>query len=512
MIYQNPPLFSILPQFIPSQIQDDYPLFVQFFQAYYRWLQEKNRPRWIITQNFNDIDAVDAAFLTYFQNEFLQNIPTNNVAIPNLIKVIKQFYRSKGTTESFDTLFRILGDSTANVISLSSLEPITETVWQIIVPSNGIDDSFLTGYEVGKTLRGVSSGSWGRLVSSSMTSYTVNSITSNYVVLILDNVHGSFASGELLAPNNGVAFVPNYVIQSQITDVNIATSTQGNYSYSDSVNILNFNNQTAQLAIGQLGSSGQIRKIQIVNGGVGYITPPGISINSQHGFGLSATTILGGASQLQTFNNSTIELLTFMIQTTLDAKVYSTAVEKLLHPAGTMIAAANKEQSSVTAHVSLSSTTQPYGGIVVQQTNLSSTAANIYEAITPTQLSVRYATLGALSYLNLSVADADRMSPAAFDAMTIYGDSFVLNDVISVGNALYVSSSSSTSLTFDSYGGMQIEKVSDKILAFADRTPNGGTTSDGDVGNWLLLNITEDSSGNPLSQSSRTIHQIYGIL
>ena len=499
----SPSLYPLISRYLPQNIRESYPLFVTFMQAYYRWLSEKGRPRWgIASLNLTDLNSVDPEFYQYFSNEYLQGIPVSATYIPSLIKVIKQFYRAKGSSASFDFIFNLLGDPTANTVSLASLQPVTDTQWQIIVPSAGsISDTFLMN-QSGKIIRGVSSGAWGKLESSSS--------DGSYITLILSDVHGVFQAGELLAPNSGIAFVPNYVLQSQLVGFTITDGGAG-YAYSDTVNVLDAN-QSADISIGRLGSMGNIVEFQINAGGVGYASAPSITVSSRYGFGLSATGILGGASRLDTFSNDYNALLTYVILTTLDSSTYA-PVMNLIQPAGIMLAGINKNDAGeISETVSAGSTLQPYAGIHCYEFISSESGTSIPEALAVQQPVVRYAILGALSWNEMTVEEWNGLSIAGWNSTTVDGDGLNIADVITCGNAVGVSSSSSTNKAFVSYEGILVGKVGQEIISFADRPLFGyGTTNDGDAVKYLIVEITEDASGNLLSQSSKTIHTIYGM-
>ena len=98
---------SQLPEFIGS----DYPLFVSFVEAYYKFL-EQDQGALEVVQNANsykDIDSTADSFIQYFLKEYTNNIPPDILVDKKLlIKKISDLYESKGSPLSFNILFRIL--------------------------------------------------------------------------------------------------------------------------------------------------------------------------------------------------------------------------------------------------------------------------------------------------------------------------------------------------------------------------------------------------------------------
>ena len=109
---------------LPEFVRVDHPTLVAFLEAYYEWLQEKDRSGKILSpmvlEDVIDIDSSIDEFLNQFKNQFLYGFPeklaisqeTGNPVDPRkLMKNIKAFYRSKGTEKSYEFLFRVLYDA-----------------------------------------------------------------------------------------------------------------------------------------------------------------------------------------------------------------------------------------------------------------------------------------------------------------------------------------------------------------------------------------------------------------
>jgi len=97
---------------LPSYAHDKYPTFVSFITTYFEWLDEENNYSYFLNEFKSniDIDQSNDNFVEQFLQEFVEGIPTFDLKIPKneLVKLIREFYISKGTEESFKFIFRVL--------------------------------------------------------------------------------------------------------------------------------------------------------------------------------------------------------------------------------------------------------------------------------------------------------------------------------------------------------------------------------------------------------------------
>ena len=102
----------LVSQQVPEYVREEYPLFVNFLEAYYEFVEQQdgvnNETKNLLNQS--DIDLTDKFFENFYAN-FLPLIPENTAVDKTLIlKHIKDFYRSRGTEKSIRFLMRILFD------------------------------------------------------------------------------------------------------------------------------------------------------------------------------------------------------------------------------------------------------------------------------------------------------------------------------------------------------------------------------------------------------------------
>lgn len=112
-------LAPLIESRLPSYVHDQYPVFVSFITSYFEWLDETDNFSYFLNEykaNI-DIDQSNDNFVEQFLQEFVGGIPSNNLKIPknDLVKLIREFYISKGTEESFKFIFRVLYNQDVNV-------------------------------------------------------------------------------------------------------------------------------------------------------------------------------------------------------------------------------------------------------------------------------------------------------------------------------------------------------------------------------------------------------------
>lgn len=98
---------SQLPEFVTT----DYSTFVEFIEAYYKFLEQDSNAFEIIqnARNYSDIDLTTESFVQYFLKNYAKDLPTNVLGNKKLlIKRIKDLYESKGSSLSFSLLFQLL--------------------------------------------------------------------------------------------------------------------------------------------------------------------------------------------------------------------------------------------------------------------------------------------------------------------------------------------------------------------------------------------------------------------
>jgi hypothetical protein len=104
---------------LPAFIREEHPVFLQFLEKYYEFLEQPGQPVYEINkfeQNY-DVDSTRESLLKYFKNKILPSFPDDTeLSTERIIKASREFYAKKGTPDSFKFLFRVLFNKDLEVI------------------------------------------------------------------------------------------------------------------------------------------------------------------------------------------------------------------------------------------------------------------------------------------------------------------------------------------------------------------------------------------------------------
>jgi hypothetical protein len=184
----------------PAFYQEEGPMFIAFVKAYYAWMEEEgnsiNQSRNIL--NYRDLDETLESFLYYFQKKYLYGIPFNTIINKRtLLKHVLDAYRTKGSQQCFDLLFKLIYNQKVDLyIPSRDILRVSDGTWverkYVEITSSPLNNSF-----VGKKIRGVSSGT-----TAVVESYVTEPINKNVIgVFYISNLapkQGSFTIGEQL--------------------------------------------------------------------------------------------------------------------------------------------------------------------------------------------------------------------------------------------------------------------------------------------------------------------------
>lgn len=134
---------------IPSNIQEDYPKFVEFVKNYYEYMEEIGQPIELLinSEAYDDIDRTLDSYVNYYKKQFADSIPDNSLVDKRLlVKHILDFYVTKGSEEGFKLFFQMVyGDRieisypVENILFTSDGKWTSKAVIQI---SSNIGDPF----------------------------------------------------------------------------------------------------------------------------------------------------------------------------------------------------------------------------------------------------------------------------------------------------------------------------------------------------------------------------------
>lgn len=96
-------LSDVVSSQFPNFVQDEYPVFIAFLEAYYTYLDQQKLTRSL--EYIKDVDRTIDEFISYIKKEIAPEIPQNNLLY---LQNAKQTQLARGSEESYRTLFRLL--------------------------------------------------------------------------------------------------------------------------------------------------------------------------------------------------------------------------------------------------------------------------------------------------------------------------------------------------------------------------------------------------------------------
>ena len=255
----------------PGFLREEGPQFVAFLKAYFEYMEQDGKAIHATRslQDNVDIDRTVDSFIEHFRKEFMINIPSAVIADKRLLaKHIREFYRTRGSQESYRFLFRALygqeidfyypGD---DILRASDGRWVRETRLRIGAPSN--INPFL--FE-GKRIRGVSSG------ATAFVQDIISTIASGITVydMTIENVRGTFIDGERVVDADNTSNYATVNAQTgSITDIDI-TAGGAWHNTGDTVEISGAGStETAVGTITEVTNKSAVT-LKIVKAGSGY--------------------------------------------------------------------------------------------------------------------------------------------------------------------------------------------------------------------------------------------------
>lgn len=255
-------LSSVISNQFPDFVRDDYPKFIAFLEAYYKYLEQTDQRN---LTTIIDIDRTLDEFVGEFKRSLLHNFP--QYTIPgerHVLKNIRNAYTSKGTEATYKALFRIFFNKEAEFYYPSSyLLRSSDGRWQQ-------DNSIFVEIASGDPFSAV-----GDIITVSGAVRNVD-IFVERVVLVEGNVYefflqrkqyGTIEVGNIVTTPEGVlgTIVPTTV------KFEIVRGGVG-FRLGQIINInTSFGNGT-KLKVTKIDSTGAIVRAQIITFGIGYIS------------------------------------------------------------------------------------------------------------------------------------------------------------------------------------------------------------------------------------------------
>jgi hypothetical protein len=96
---------------LPAFVRDEYPGFVTFLEAYYRFLEQESQPQALLNSapDWIDVDSTLDEFVTKMRAQYASDISEQAlIANRTLIKQVDQYYSTKGSEQATELFFRMM--------------------------------------------------------------------------------------------------------------------------------------------------------------------------------------------------------------------------------------------------------------------------------------------------------------------------------------------------------------------------------------------------------------------
>ena len=297
-----------IPNQLPEFVEADHPIFVNFLQAYYEWMEQKVNVfgRTQMLQDISDIDRTLDEYVIHFKRQFLLHFPEKLATDPDgnvvdettMLKNIKDFYQTKGSEKSYELLFRLLYDSACDfyypkqdMLRVSDGNWIEEEAIKV-TSSNGTKNFKISNTRIEQI------NSSTNKVSASARCYKVHQYNigpHEVTELFINNIVGEFKSGESLKCILSDDTEITEIVYGLFSDLIITNKGKG-YAVGDRAKVdEQFTSNNENMGEGGTGKvlevslKGAIKGAVVDNAGVNYVEP--INVVFEGGDG-TATAIM----------------------------------------------------------------------------------------------------------------------------------------------------------------------------------------------------------------------------
>lgn len=361
-------LHPIVDTMLPEFIQDEYPDFIAFIKAYYRFNEKKDGPLHFLRRllQVQNIDTTTNELIEYFFREYAPSFPRSTTLSPStIIKNIRQFYLAKGSEKSFRFLFRVFfGSEIEFYYPRLDILRFSDGKWS---QDRTIKCTLITGDPallIGNRIIG----------SSSRTSAFVEkvqivqdgSITSYELFLNRSSIVGSFEANEIVKNEDNSI---NLRILPMVAKINITVSGFG-YQAGQEV-LIDGEGFNCKARINSVDNNGKITSIQIYKFGAGYnpntttVTIPMYSgvieqafataefntVTKYPGYFLNSDGMLSSLKAVQ--DSYYYQQFSYVIKSDQSRDNYETIVKNTVHPAGFIFFSEVFSESSLDASLEI---------------------------------------------------------------------------------------------------------------------------------------------------------------
>lgn len=269
-------LKSVVSKQIPEFIREDYPLFVEFIEAYYEYLNVRNFTSGTQTyqggyqqrnlEELRDLDTTLDEFIQYFKNEldvFGDNYEFIDRAF--FLRKVKQIFTAKGTEASYKFLFKLLYNKDSEITyPWDQVLKVSDGKWQqemsIFVDIATGDASSLVGNRIN-----LNGANLAIKVFVTRVEYYRDNI---YQLYIDKDYYGNIATGYTINDNGVTGTIVPTTVKYEILNKGIGFKVG---SFFETTTISDGKVITQKLKVTKVDETGGITGLATIQFGAGYV-------------------------------------------------------------------------------------------------------------------------------------------------------------------------------------------------------------------------------------------------
>ena len=274
--YKNKLEFLIQEQ-LPEFIQNEYSGFVTFLEGYYRFLDQNGQVNDVLLNSakFSDVDKTLEEFVEEFRKQYAVDIPRSVLVNQRrLVKLIREFYDTKGSERSIELLFKILYDEsveffypTEHILRASDGIWIQDVVIRIIA-ANANNNPFDLAGKICEIVYFENTGTqiFPKTIETAVTEVKKLAYTSPAIYELKVSLPGN---SPIKVPGAG-AVAEATIADGQITEVNVISGGSGYYA---APVVLPYGTEGSGAVLRANLVDGSVDSITVLQGGSGYESP-----------------------------------------------------------------------------------------------------------------------------------------------------------------------------------------------------------------------------------------------
>lgn len=353
----NNKISSLVNTQLPVFIRKDHPNFIEFLEAYYRYLEQtsttlqegKAVERAKNMLSYMDIDTTLDDFTARLYDAFLEEFPTSSLVDKAFIlKHAKDLYRAKGTEKSFRFMLRaIYGAEVAtfyypkkDILKFSDGKWYIQKVLKVADTTvNGVANNNLSGLDlfVNRLITGNTSGATAIIEAAQRTFETGTQVDE----LTVSSERGTFEGGETIQAEftvNSSSYILTANIFGGILNTIEVMTPGSNYEVGDPVVFIG--DGSGAVASVTAVSTGNVASIGVFEGGAGFRAGDGILFTGG-GSGSGANAAVSNVTADSAVHPNTYNLVASQIyleaNTAINNTRYSNLNSSILDPANNWI-------------------------------------------------------------------------------------------------------------------------------------------------------------------------------